>query len=289
MDSVERITSGSSGNRIYLVRSGEQPYILRLLAKGAVEKRIAIVERVLAAGVPTPAILASDSVSVGGRDLSWLLEEWVPGSWFRPSTMSYADQLSAVADLGRYLRRLHSIKAGGFGRISSARLEAPYRTLAAWLDSRQQAISQACFRGAIPETTLRALDGADHLLRRTYAGLPVLGHGDLADCNVLVAGGRVSAIIDWESITGTDPAYDIAVFWTDMGYYWYPMEDRQMLDALLQAYSADEPDDFRRRVIAHRVLLVATEVCGFIDEEDTYHRHYYRMYQAIMADAGLVN
>jgi aminoglycoside phosphotransferase (APT) family kinase protein len=289
VDSVERITSGSSGNRIYLVRSGEQPSILRLLAKDVVEERIAIVERILAAGVPTPAILASDSVSVGHRELSWLLEEWAPGSWFRPSTMSYTDQLSAVADLGQHLRRLHSISAGGFGRISSARLEAPYRTLGAWLDGKQQAISQACFRGAIPETTIWALDAADHLLRETYTGLPVLGHGDLADCNVLVAGGRVSAIIDWESISGTDPAYDIAVFWTDMGYYWYPMQDRSMLDNLLEAYHADEPDGFRHRVVAHRLLLVATEVSGFMDKEDAYHQRYYRIFQSIMANASLVD
>jgi hypothetical protein len=74
-----------------------------------------------------------------------------------------------------------------------------------------------------------------------------------------------------------------------MGYYWYPMQDRSMLDTLLEAYHADEPDGFRCRVVAHRLLLVATIVSGFMDKEDAYHQRYYRMFQSIMANASQVD
>lgn len=42
---------------------------------------------------------------------------------------------------------------------------------------------------------------------------PVLIHGDLHPRNILVDGGRLSAVIDWGDITGGDPATDLAAIW----------------------------------------------------------------------------
>ncbi|RZU52703.1 phosphotransferase family enzyme [Krasilnikovia cinnamomea] len=46
-----------------------------------------------------------------------------------------------------------------------------------------------------------------------WDGAPVWLHGDLHPANILVHGGRVSAVIDFGDITAGDPATDLAVAW----------------------------------------------------------------------------
>jgi aminoglycoside phosphotransferase (APT) family kinase protein len=286
VDSAKPITSEEPGKKNYLVQAGGRLYILRLIGKDVLEQRIAAIERVRAVGVPAPAILASASLSATDNERAWLLEEWMPGSWFDPPEMSCADELATAADLGRHLRRLHTINTKGFGWISSAQLDAPYSTFAAWLDSRQQLIAEGCMIGAIPEATLPALDVAARFLRESYAGPPVLCHLDLAIGNILLDEGRVTAIIDWESQGGGDPAYDIAVFLTRMSPFWYPAKDSVILTAVLQAYGADEPDNFYRRVVAQRLLFAATEVARLMNGSDD---GYLNACQSILAHANLVH
>lgn len=42
---------------------------------------------------------------------------------------------------------------------------------------------------------------------------PVWIHGDLDARNLLVVGGRLSAVIDWGGLAVGDPAYDVMVAW----------------------------------------------------------------------------
>jgi len=46
-----------------------------------------------------------------------------------------------------------------------------------------------------------------------WDGMPVWIHGDLDARNILVANGRISAVIDWGSAGVGDPACDVMVAW----------------------------------------------------------------------------
>jgi aminoglycoside phosphotransferase (APT) family kinase protein len=46
-----------------------------------------------------------------------------------------------------------------------------------------------------------------------WSGSPVWLHGDLHPGNLLISGGRLSAVIDFGDLTAGDPAVDLAVAW----------------------------------------------------------------------------
>ncbi len=54
-------------------------------------------------------------------------------------------------------------------------------------------------------------------LRTTWPGSPVWFHGDVAAGNLLVKGGRLSAVIDFGTSGVGDPACDLAIAWTLFG------------------------------------------------------------------------
>jgi aminoglycoside phosphotransferase (APT) family kinase protein len=53
----------------------------------------------------------------------------------------------------------------------------------------------------------------DALAAPEWEGAAVWIHGDLDRRNVLVAGGRISAVLDWGSMAVGDPACDVMVAW----------------------------------------------------------------------------
>ena len=266
-DSVESDESENRSDSVYLIQAGTQPYALRLVEKDMLRQHIAVEDLVRAVGVPIPTTLAS-SEPMANNEPAWLLEEWVSGSWFDPSRVSHADELTIAADLGRYLCRLHTIRAKGFGWISSPQLDAPYRTFGAWLDGRERVMEEACLTGAMPETVLPVLDTAVRFLRESYGGPPVLCHRDLQRANIMIEGTRITAIIDWEGQEACDPAYDIAVLLSRMSRFWCPPKDNEILTAILRGYDPAGPDDFRRRIIAHRLLFAAREVARLVKSGD---------------------
>jgi aminoglycoside phosphotransferase (APT) family kinase protein len=268
VDSAERVTWGYSENEVYVIRAGGQPRILRLSRKDCFRERIAVQERVRAAGVPAPAVLASGHISAVDHGLNWLLEEHRPGSFIDPPEMSHAEITDSVADLGRHLRQLHTIRPKGFGEIASTEFDAPYQTFGAWMDNYNESVQVACAIGAISEVMLPALDAADRLLRTSFSGPPALCHGDLTCGNIFFDGGQVTGIVDWEHAGGGDPAHDLAVFLVNTGHFWYPARDGIILTTVLQAYDAEEPDAFYCRVLAHRVLLAAAELAEPMHKDD---------------------
>lgn len=51
------------------------------------------------------------------------------------------------------------------------------------------------------------------LAAEPWTGVPVWLHGDLHPANVLIAGGHVTAVVDFGDITSGDPATDLAIAW----------------------------------------------------------------------------
>lgn len=268
---TERIIS--SKRKIFLVRAGGQEFILHFLEDGkdAIARKIAIANLVRENGVPAPTPLVSSlSHAETVPDANWALEEKMSGSSFVPWNISSPDQINIVTELGRYLRQLHRIRVKGFGPVSSSGLDTPFPTLSSWLDRKQEVIAKAIFMGDIPEAMLPVLNEAYHYIQRIYTEPPVLCHCELTDNNILVSGGHISALIDWEGVTGNDPAYDVAVFLTNMSLYWYPTQEQTILDTFLQAYKPDDIDNFVCRVKAHRLFFIAGEISWLKQNSDAY-------------------
>lgn len=84
-------------------------------------------------------------------------------------------------------------------------------------------------------------------LTRNLAPDPAIIHGDLLHRNVLVSGGRLSAVLDWGNSLIGDPLYDAAwlVFW----WPWYPAWAAINVETFLRSRYHDIPqDDWDRRM-----------------------------------------
>jgi aminoglycoside phosphotransferase (APT) family kinase protein len=110
-----------------------------------------------------------------------------------------------AVDLGRFLRRLHR-PAPQDAPVN------PWRGIA--LAARDQAFRthfQQLGGLSDPNAVLRFWDRA--LSTPPWPGPPLWIHGDLHPGNLLVEGGRLSAVIDFGDLAAGDPATDLAVMW----------------------------------------------------------------------------
>jgi aminoglycoside phosphotransferase (APT) family kinase protein len=84
---------------------------------------------------------------------------------------------------------------------------------------------------------VRVLAAWEHLVRTpTWSGAPLWIHGDLHPGNLIVRGGRVSAVIDFGDLAAGDPATDLSAAWMVL-----PASARRVLrDA---ARNSDSPVD----------------------------------------------
>jgi aminoglycoside phosphotransferase (APT) family kinase protein len=139
------------------------------------------------------------------------------------------------------------------------------------------------FRGASPayydaETRrcLAALTGQVDVARATavwnaalnarWSGPPVWFHGDVASGNLLVEGGKLSAVIDFGTAGVGDPACDLVIAWTT-----FSGESRQ---AFRQAVGQDDGTWARARGWAlWKALLVLSECIDTDPERAAVHRH----------------
>jgi aminoglycoside phosphotransferase (APT) family kinase protein len=132
-------------------------------------------------------------------DYPWF---WDIHSWVEGETVAVAelDAVQAARDLAALVGALQQISPDGgpLGRgipLAERDKDARY-----WL---------ARFRGdpAITAAWERALDA------RPWDGPPIWHHGDLDARNWLVRDGRISGVIDWDSMGVGDPACDVMVAW----------------------------------------------------------------------------
>jgi aminoglycoside phosphotransferase (APT) family kinase protein len=136
----------------------------------------------------------------------WVIYRWIDGH-------PYADQLidderQAAADLARFVAELRQITpaadAPAGGRRPLAQLDAGTRT------------SIAVSAGAIDvPAALAAWESA--LQAPVWDGQPVWIHADLLRPNLLAAGGRIRAVIDFGSAGVGDPATDVIPAWAVFG------------------------------------------------------------------------
>lgn len=156
--------------------------------------------------LPIPAPVAMGQPGPG-FSRPWSIYRWIDGE---PACLGQVPDLAAfAADLAGFLAALHAVDASGG---PAPGLHSAFRggPLSAWDDQTRASIRQ--LRGDIDaEAAARVWDTA---LASTWQRAPVWVHGDVTASNLLVAGGVLSAVIDFGCAAVGDPACDLVMAWT---------------------------------------------------------------------------
>jgi aminoglycoside phosphotransferase (APT) family kinase protein len=254
---------GGLSGRTYRVSADGQTWIARFEPADGLQLRRAALAQAMArsAGVRAPIVVASNFTPTAASSYVWMVEEHLPGAHWpdRPSR----DAAQALSfQLGEQLRALHAVPMEGYGLLPPS----PYpmaATFSEWLDQQESGVEETLRiggldAGTLPTSCCAALRGAFDHLRGLPSEGPRFGRGDTVGSNLLVDGGRLVAIVDWEWAAGCDAAGNVAEWW-----FWH--RESGDLDAFLQGYRPASPALFRRRIEAHQVLtaLVLIQVYHF--------------------------
>ncbi len=159
--------------------------------------------------LPIPLPLAK-GVPAEGYPFYWSVYRWLEGQTVTPERIADLSQFAtALAEFLIALRRIdpaggpppgpHNFFRGGPLMVYDA--------------ETRQAI--AALKGRIDTDAATAVWEA--ALAATWHGPPVWFHGDVAAGNLLVEGGRLSAVIDFGTSGVGDPSCDVAIAWTLFG------------------------------------------------------------------------
>jgi aminoglycoside phosphotransferase (APT) family kinase protein len=153
----------------------------------------------LPTAVPEPV---GRGVAGDGFPWVWSVFRWLDGR--NPAVDALDDPETLAGELAAFIGALRRVDPTGapigYRGIPLANRDAPTR----------EAIAQLA--GAVDTDAVTALWEAG-LRVPAHAGPPVWAHGDLSPGNVLVADGRLSAVIDFGTLGVGDPAVDLIVAW----------------------------------------------------------------------------
>jgi aminoglycoside phosphotransferase (APT) family kinase protein len=158
----------------------------------------------LPVAIPQPLAVG---VAGEGYPYSWGVYRWLAGEPLRVDRL--ADPTLVAADLVGFIRALRNIDATG----APAPSDDPFSR------GTPLAPRDALFREALDQlrdefdvsAVLSAWEAS--LAAATWDGPPVWIHGDLMPGNLLVANGRLTAVIDFATLRAADPAGDLLPAW----------------------------------------------------------------------------
>jgi aminoglycoside phosphotransferase (APT) family kinase protein len=184
----------------------------------------------LAAGRPSPDF-----------PLPWAVYRWLDGEpWPGAVANDGPDQTRAAVDLAGFVTALRGVEMSGAPRSSRD------RPLSARDAEARGAIEQT--RGLVDADAVTAAWEAS-LAGPAWDGRSVWTHGDLLPPNLLVARGRLHAVLDWGNAGAGDPALDVLPAWSTF--------DDTGREAFRRELSIDEPTWLRARGFAlHQALMI---------------------------------
>ena len=157
----------------------------------------------LSLGVPEPVARGHPA---SRYPFPWAIYRWIDGQQYADELVD--DERQAAADLARFVSELRTIDpvagAPRAGRRPLRELDAATRGA---IDSLRNVIDRDAAT-AVWERALRA---------PAWHGTPVWIHTDLLRSNLLVDGGRLSAVIDFGAAGIGDPAADVFAAWCVFG------------------------------------------------------------------------
>ncbi|HEY7143093.1 MAG TPA: aminoglycoside phosphotransferase family protein [Streptosporangiaceae bacterium] len=159
--------------------------------------------RAVTLSVPQPVAVGQPAP---GYPLRWAIYRWIGGHRYRDDRVS--DERQAAADLARFVAELRAVP------VSADAPRAGRRPLAELDQDTRAAISAAA--GAIDApAAMAAWERAQRA--PAWDSRPAWIHADLLRPNLLVAGGRIRAVIDFGSAGAGDPATDVIPAWAVFG------------------------------------------------------------------------
>jgi aminoglycoside phosphotransferase (APT) family kinase protein len=154
--------------------------------------------------IPVPLFLGAPGF---GFPRPWSVYRWLDGE---PASAGHVDDRVRFArDVAGFLTVLHAIDPAG-GPPAGAQNFFRGAPLSVYDDETRAAIRT--LRGDIDADA--ATEMWQEALDATWSGAPVWFHGDVAENNLLVAGGRLCAVIDFGTSGVGDPACDAVLAWT---------------------------------------------------------------------------
>jgi aminoglycoside phosphotransferase (APT) family kinase protein len=186
VDRVVPITSGQSTTAVFRVERGGERFALRVFPAGEHDdllRECAAMDAARAGGVPVPEVVARGAWD----ERPVLVMGWNPGRMMLDEVRGRPWRAYALGrQLGRVQARIHAVDAPG----GEPALERDWIGWAGPVDAALAARLAAIQRGR------------------------ALLHLDLHPMNVLVAGGRISAVLDWANAAVGDPRADLARTWS---------------------------------------------------------------------------
>ncbi|MCI3222701.1 aminoglycoside phosphotransferase family protein [Streptomyces sp. NP-1717] len=155
--------------------------------------------------VPVPPVLGL-GVPGEGYPFPWSVRGWLPGGTARPERVG--DMSAFAVEVAEFLLALQRCDATGgpvAGEHSFYRGAPP----AHYDDETRRCL--AALKGRVD--TDRAAAVWEAALAAEWRGSPVWFHGDIAFGNLLVADGRLTAVIDFGTSGVGDPACDLVIAW----------------------------------------------------------------------------
>ena len=143
-----------------------------------------------------------------GRPGSGFPWSWSVVPWFTGKSALVApprDVATTAVALGRFLRALHQPAPGDAPR--NPWRGVPLSARAQRMQDDLEQLDGLVDRSAVLRLWERVLSA------NPWSGAPLWIHGDLHPGNLLVSGGRLSAVIDFVDLAAGDPATDLSVAW----------------------------------------------------------------------------
>ncbi len=154
--------------------------------------------------IPAPPAMGEPA---HGYPWRWSIYRWLDGD--PASSEHIADLRDFANSLAQFLRALQRIDPTG-GPAPGAHNFQRGGALATYDAQTRQAL--AALEGRVDCTA--ATEVWEEALASIWRGRPVWIHGDMSLGNLLLQGGRLSAVIDFGNLGVGDPACDLALAWT---------------------------------------------------------------------------
>jgi hygromycin-B 7''-O-kinase len=253
---AERDRVGASNAVYFVALAGGDECVVRIgrAEWHRVPQEVWALGRCRALGVPAPEVLGADW-SLARFPWPYTVAGRLPGRVMRRGELRPSEIESLLERMGGYLRLVHSVELSGHGDLVESGDGYAGRHASAWEALRDHLEVRIANLppGLVTDDRIARVRARVEGERDLFApDRPVLVHGDFQDKNVLVEGGRVTGILDFENLVAGDPAIDFTPvhFLSDA-----PERD---LAALRRGYG-DRPgmfdDRFRRRLLVHELAF----------------------------------
>lgn len=190
----------ANDNLVVALERGPRVVLRRFVREPGAARREALLLQRLAGRVPVPEVLG------GGED--WLVLSWCEGRRLAEVVGGLSEEEAEALGLqvGAAMAAIHEEVLGEEGhlRVVGDRLVVrrwEEGTWAGYLDGLLAGVPGARL-GPERSTRLRAVEPP-------VAPAAVLCHADFKPTNLLVEGGRLTAVLDWEFAFSGDPAFDL--------------------------------------------------------------------------------